>query len=106
MKITLYHRMGGIHYYMKHMEIPGVFNDYVKIIEGNWVINEELLITKIPQNFVPVLYKDCLLKIDDSTGSTGLKNVIVFKPWSKYYDCYSLGIDNVETAPATDTGHS
>jgi hypothetical protein len=88
--IQLNKRHYGIHSALKYLELPNVaFED---IYLGEDQINEELLLTNIPDGWLPVPPERILLMVGDSLGSTGQNGLIKFRNWSKYFDSYSLDI--------------
>ncbi|GAA3958479.1 hypothetical protein GCM10023085_46110 [Actinomadura viridis] len=96
MKITLAHRHYGVHTNRAQTEIPGSFSDYATPSPGTardtYVINEELLISALPDGFLPVEPRRILLAVVDETGGTGQRRLSRFRDWAKYFDAYCLNL--------------
>ena len=87
MYIQLYHRSYGVHTPIKHIEIPC---DFHRVYISNDKIDEELLMSNIPDNWLPVPEDRILLTVGNGNGSTGQCNLSIFRPWAKYFDAYVL----------------
>lgn len=90
MKIQLRHRHYGVHELIKEIEMnENIENVY--LAEDN--INEDFLLSLIPNGWLPVDPKYILIMVSDKNGgSTGQRGLTKFRNWSKYYDSYSLDI--------------
>lgn len=87
MYIQLMHRSYGVHSPIKHIEIPCEFSE---VYLGDDDINEELLLTSIPEGWLPTAPKSILLAVADKYGSTGQCKLSKFRSWAKYFDAYCL----------------
>lgn len=87
MYIQLMSRSYGVHEPIKHIEIPCRFED-VYLSEDH--INEELLLEKIPPNWLPVKPKNILLTVVKGYDGTGQAGLSIFRSWAKYFDSYVL----------------
>ena len=88
MYIQLMHRSCGVHSPIKHIEIPCSFYDVYRS-ENN--INEELLISNIPEGWLPVKPLRILITVVDENGcGTGQLGLNKFRNWAKYFDSYVL----------------
>ena len=89
-RIILCKRHFGEHKILKEINVDCKFSD---VYLGEDDINEELLLSVIPKNFLPTEPKNILLvKIDEDGGGTAQRGLNIFKNWSKYYDAYVLHI--------------
>lgn len=91
MYIQLYHRHHGLHIPIKHMEISCDFNS-VYLSED--YINEELLLSKIPDKWLPVPEQRILLTVGNEGGAVGQHGLSKFRSWGKYFDAYVLELLN------------
>lgn len=91
MYIQLYRRSYGVHTPIKHIEIPCDFHS-VYLSENN--IDEDLLLSKIPDGWLPIPTQRILMTVGDSNGSTGQYKLSRFCPWGKYFDAYVLELLN------------
>ena len=92
MKVTLYHRSIGIHSYVKECEIEGTFRRYGKAVDNDFEINEERLLKALPKDFLPCESNKVLVTIEEGNSGTGVRNLKMFRPWSKYFNSYSIGL--------------
>jgi hypothetical protein len=99
MKIRLFKRNYGYHSFVKEVEISGTFRKYSKKltvdpngIGDDYLIKEERLLDEIPEGFLPQQPKNILLVVQDLSrrGSTGIRDLKVFRPWSKYFSSYCI----------------
>lgn len=92
MKIKLFKRHYGIHRFIKEVEFPRVL--LKTIYKGEDNIDEVLLLTVMPENFLPkgIQPNKVLLMVanSDGIGSTGQRGLKLFRNWSKYYDSFSI----------------
>ena len=56
----------------------------------NGHINEQMLLRIIPAGWLPVKPSETLLSIAYPWGSQGLKQLTVFRPWARGFDCFVL----------------
>ena len=56
----------------------------------NGHVNEPMLLRIIPAGWLPVKPSETLLSIAYPWGSQGLKQLTVFRPWARGFDCYVL----------------
>ena len=106
MKIELYKRCLGEHKKIKSVEIQGLFSNYcIKIDESkfefdkydNYEIKEQEIVDLLPKDFLPVEPENILLSITEGKYSTGQRLTLkIFKPWQKYFNCYSIFLINEE----------
>lgn len=93
MKVVLFQRKNGYHKHIKEVEIEGVLSDYYRGID---TINENLLLDKLPEDFLPINHSRVLLsvaEVDDKGkvyGSIGQRGLISFMNWAKYFNAYSI----------------
>ena len=88
MYIQLMHRSYGVHRPIKHLEIPCAFSEVCRS-ENN--INEELLISNIPEGWLPTSPSRVLIVVVDKGGcGIGQMGLSKFRNWAKYFDSYSL----------------
>lgn len=87
MYIQLMHRHHGLHSPVKHVEIPCEFSE---VYLGDDNINEELLLTHIPEGWLPTKPSSILLTVADKYGTTGQRGLKKFLSWAKYFDAYCL----------------
>ena len=92
MKVTLYHRHFGIHTKIKECEIEGTFRRYGKSIDNDFEINEDRLIKALPKKFLPCESNKVLITVEEGCVGTGVSNLKMFRPWSKYFNSYSIGL--------------
>lgn len=90
MKINLRHRHYGVHQLIKSIEVEGSFNNYCKADGTDYIIKEQNIIDRLPENFLPTNPKNILITIGDNTGSVGQYALDIFKMWGKYFDSYVL----------------
>lgn len=96
MKVKLTSRHYGVHATVSEAEIRGAFADYATPAEpGNehrdeWVINENLLLSRLPAAFLPLPPGRILLGVEDEDGGTAHSGCTRFRPWAKYFDAYML----------------
>lgn len=66
--------------------------------EDNFDVKEELLLTLLPDNFLPQEPANILLMIGDESYaySTAVSHPEKFRAWGKYFDSYSLTISKVK----------
>lgn len=87
MYIQLFHRSLGVHTPIKHLEIDLNLDDVYK---GEDNIDEALLLTVIPEGWLPVKPSDCLLTVANDNGGSAGQYTEIFRPWAKYFDSYVL----------------
>ena len=88
MYIQLMYRSYGVHRPIKHIEIPCAFSEVYKS-ENN--INEELLISNIPEGWLPANPSQILIVVVDENGcGYGQIGLNKFRNWAKYFDSYCL----------------
>lgn len=101
MKITLAHRHYGVHTQVREAEIPGDFADYATPNpEGgheDYAIDEDRLISALPDGFLPCPPGRILLAVDRETGGTGQVGLSRFRDWAKYFDAYCLNLVKPES---------
>lgn len=98
MTVILAFRSLGIHDEVNECVVPGPTADYVTYeidpVRGKQpVVNEELLISRLPAGFLPVPAEKVLLVVDDVEDdgcSTAVGNTKIFSLWGKYFDAYVL----------------
>jgi hypothetical protein len=99
MKISLWHRRYGVHSRVKEATIDGSFGDYCTLADevyDQYDIDEGKLIESLPEGFLPVTPSQCLLCVEmaGSGGtSTGQSDLRIFRPWGKYFNSFSLQLD-------------
>lgn len=95
MKVELRHRHIGKHSFIKEYDLPGVYKDYL-IERGNSdrnvVLDEEKIINNLPKNWLPVDPNKILLMTSDGRSGCAIVAPLVFRPWGKYFDCYSVEV--------------
>lgn len=89
MYIQLMYRSYGVHQPIKHIEIPCAFSEVYKS-EDN--INEELLLSNIPDGWLPTKPSWILITVVDKSCATGQRNLSLFRNWEKYFDSYVLDL--------------
>ena len=87
MYIQLMRRHYGVHSPIKHVEIPCNFND---VYLGEDHINELLLLSNIPDGWLPVEPQNILLVVIDEHGNGTGQYCKIFRNWEKYFSCYVL----------------
>lgn len=94
-KVLLFHRHYGVHSLVKEIEIEGRLCRYARLKRRDeYIVDEERLLSALPDDFMPVSPDNCLLMIGDKRGSTGQIGLKLFKNWAKYFDSYSIEISN------------
>ena len=53
-------------------------------------LNETMLLHLIPARWLPAKPEEILITLAHARGSTGLKNLRIFRPWARHFDCYVL----------------
>jgi hypothetical protein len=94
-KVTLAHRHYGVHKNVAETEIPGVFSDYATPKGSDpcdCVIDEDRLLSALPDGFLPVQPARILLAVEDEIGGTGQIGLSQFRDWAKYFDAYCLNL--------------
>lgn len=92
---VLAQRHFGQHHTIKVFDLPRSFRSYVLKKAKDYIepiINEERLIVDLCNFELPVKTKEMLLFVGDNCSSTAISNPKYFRPWGKYFDCYSLTI--------------
>lgn len=95
MKITLTRRHYGIHDLVKEVEVPGEFSDYATPPadpRDDHAVQEDKLLSALPEDFLPVPAKQVLLVVCDDIGGTGQRGLTQFRNWAKYFDAYALNL--------------
>lgn len=87
-KITLNKRENGIHAPIKECLLPGDISEYYD--QKTKTVFEAKLIDDIPENWLTSSPSNILLLITEGEMTTGYGNPKFFRPWAKYFDCYSL----------------
>jgi hypothetical protein len=95
MKIKLWHRHHGIHNLIKESEIEGTLRKYATRKaprEDDYIIKEDILISALPEDFLPVKVNKIMLCVEDKnkSGSTGQRSLKKFRNWAKYFDAYTI----------------
>lgn len=98
MKVKLYIRSSGRHQLVRECEIEGTFRRYGKIKKtGNesvlgreFEINEERLLKALPKKFLIDEPHKNLVFVTEGDCGTGLSDLKIFRPWSKYFTSYSI----------------
>lgn len=97
MRVVLASRHHGEHVFVKEARVPGPFSRYCRFekdsVRGRVpVVDEERLLTKLPEGFLPAPAREILLAVDDPDGSggTAVGEPASFRKWGKYFDAYSL----------------
>lgn len=90
--LTLHRRNYGVHQLLKEVELPNTIEHYCNIKEER--VFEENLLNDIPKGWLPEKPSNIVLGIQNKNklGGTFMRDLNVFKDFSKYYDCYSLSI--------------
>ena len=63
---------------------------YEHVVLPGGRIDENLLLHMIPAGWLPAKPEEILLAAATSSGSTGIKNLSVFRPWGRHFDCWIL----------------
>lgn len=95
MKVTLAHRHYGVHTAVGEAEISGAFSDYATPKPGShddYVIDEDRLLSALPDGFLPVPPARILLVVEDEIGGTGQIGLSRFLDWAMYFDAYCLNL--------------
>ena len=82
MYIQLMHRHLGDSEFVKHAEISC---DFSEVFTSEGSVNEDLLLNKIPEGWLPDKVEEILLAVGNKYGLTGLTHLNKFKSWSKYF---------------------
>ena len=82
MYIQLMRRHYGVHTAIKHVEIPCNFND---VYLGEDHINELLLLSNIPDGWLPVEPQNILLVVIDEHGNGTGQCCKIFRDWKKIF---------------------
>ena len=53
-------------------------------------LNESMLLRIIPSGWLPAKPSEVLVSIAYPWGSQGLKQLTLFRPWERHFDCYVL----------------
>jgi hypothetical protein len=107
-ELQLHHRSGGVHRLNRTIQLPGILRDYLKICKLSRFerrsgadpvrIDEEKIIGAIGDQ-LPEAPSRILFSVQDlPSGSTGLSQLVMFRPWAKYFTCFSLTL-----APVLET---
>lgn len=99
MKVKLFRRHYGIHTLVKETEVEGTLRRYVKrnsevdpAAGETFAVQEERLISALPNDFLPVDPSKILLTIQDKgkMGSTAQVGLSQFRNWAKYFDAFCI----------------
>ena len=100
MKVELAHRHHGVHTRYREIHVAGKLSDYYG---GEDKVDEQLLLDRLPDGFLPVPAKQILLCVEDDPNNpgcgTGQRGLKLFRNWAKYFDCYSLTIAEEPRTP-------
>lgn len=99
LKCTLHHREFGRYHFIKEIYLPVNHKHLIKPISTpgereDFEVDEDFLLELLPEDFLPVKPKFCLLCVDDKTGGIGLINTKKFRSYAKYFHSYSLSLFN------------
>lgn len=87
MYVQLMRREGRYQRAVKYVWIPCRY-EHVVLPEGG--IDESLLLHMLPKGFLPSRPEDTLLSVANEKGSLGLRQLRLFRPWERNFDCYVL----------------
>ena len=87
MYLNLLRRTRNVQRPVKSLWLPCTL-EQVTLPNGH--VNEQMLLRIIPAGWLPVKPSETLLSIAYPWGSQGLKQLTVFRPWARGFDCFVL----------------
>lgn len=100
MKAVLAYRNYGVHRTVKECALPT--RPFVRWVDvpargRSPVVFEEALLSSLPKGFLPEPPSRILLMAGDKGGGTAVSKPKLFRPWGKYFACYSLTVERGKT---------
>ena len=87
MYLNLLRRTRNVQRPVKSLWLPCTL-EQVTLPNGH--VNEQMLLRIIPAGWLPAKPSETLLSIAYPWGSQGLKQLTVFRPWARGFDCFVL----------------
>lgn len=99
MIVQLIQRFPDRHLHIKECLIEGTFKRYGKLketneceINGEFKINEELLLTSLPKGFLPVDASNVLVTVSEGNSGTALNDLKIFRSWVRTFNSYQINL--------------
>lgn len=87
MYIQLLHRHRNVQRPVKGLWLPCRLEQAARPDGG---VDEGMLLSMIPEGWLPAKPEEILVSVAHRQGSTGLRNLSRFRPWARHFDCYVL----------------
>ena len=87
MYLRLLRRTRNVQRTVKSLWLPCLL-EQVTLLNGR--LHEQMLLQLLPAGWLPAKPSETLVSIAYPWGSQGLKQLSLFRPWGRHFDCYVL----------------